>query len=91
MKYYHGTSSSLDVGFYLLPSIDTDVLREDFMSKLRDVVFVTSSVVSAEKYAKKAVERFGGDPVVMVVSPIGARRINNNEYVCDKAIVLKRL
>ena len=91
MKYYHGTSSSLDVGSYLLPSINTDVLREDFRSKLRDVVFVTSSVVSAEKYEKKAVERFGGDPVVMVVSPIGSRRINNNEYVCDKAIVLKRL
>ena len=91
MKYYHGTSSSLDVGSYLLPSIDTDVLREYFRSKLRDVVFVTSSVVSAEKYAKKAVDRFGGDPVVMVVSPIGSRRINNNEYVCDKAIVLKRL
>ena len=91
MKYYHGTSSSLDVKSYLLPSIDTDVLREDFRSKLRDVVFVTSSVVSAEKYAKKAVDRFGGDPVVMIVSPIGARRINNNEYVCDKAIVLKRL
>ena len=91
MKYYHGTSSSLDVRSYLLPSIDTDILREDFRSKLRDVVFVTSSVVSAEKYAKKAVERFGGDPVVMVVSPIGSRRIINNEYVCDKAIVLKRL
>ena len=91
MKYYHGTSSSLDVGSYLLPSIDTDVLREDFRSKLRDVVFVTSSVVSAEKYSKKAVEKFGGNPVVMVVSPIGSRRINNNEYVCDKAIVLKRL
>ena len=50
MKYYHGTSSSLDVKSYLLPSIDTDILREDFRSKLRDVVFVTSSVVSSIKY-----------------------------------------
>ena len=91
MKYYHGTSSSLDVKSYLLPSIDTDILREDFRSKLRDVVFVTSSVVSAEKYAKKAVEKFGGEPVVMYVLPISSRRINNNEYVCDKAIVLNRL
>ena len=91
MKYYHGTSSSLDVRSYLLPSIDTNVLREDFRSKLRDVVFVTSSVVSAEKYAKKAVEKFGGEPVVMSVLPISSRRINNNEYVCDKAIVLSRL
>ena len=91
MKYYHGTSSSLDVRSYLLPSIETDILREDFRSKLRDVVFVTSSVVSAEKYAKKAVEKFGGEPVVMSVLPISSRRINNNEYVCDKAIVLSRL
>ena len=91
MKYYHGTSSSLDVRSYLLPSIDTDILREDFRSKLRDVVFVTSSVVSAEKYAKKEVEKFGGEPVVMSVLPISSRRINNNEYVCDKAIILKRL
>ena len=91
MKYYHGTSSSLDVRSYLLPSIDTNVLREDFRSKLRDVVFVTSSVVSAEKYAKKAVEKFGGEPVVMSVLPISSRRINNNEYVCDEAIVLNRL
>ena len=53
--FYHGTSTALNLGHVLLPANETNVLREDFRKKLRNVVFITTSKVSAERYVKKAV------------------------------------
>lgn len=68
--FYHGTSTALNLGHVLLPANETNVLREAFRKKLRNVVFITTSKVSAERYAKKAAQRFGGEPVVYTVSLI---------------------
>ena len=55
--FYHGTSSALSIKRILLPAYDTGILREDFRKKCRNLVFITTSLVSAERYARKAVQR----------------------------------
>lgn len=85
----HGTSTALNLGHVLLPANATNVLREDFRKKLRNVVFITTSKVSAERYAKKAVQRFGGEPVVYTVKPDFASLIQNGtEWTTEKAYIL---
>lgn len=87
--FYHGTSTALDVGQVLLPANETTVLREEFRKKLRNVVFITTSMVSAERYAKKAVQRFGGQPVVYTVKPDFDSLIQNGtEWTTEKAYIL---
>ena len=87
--FYHGTSTALNLGHVLLPANETNVLREDFRKKLRNVVFITTSKVSAERYAKKAVQRFGGEPVVYTVKPDFASLIQNGtERTTEKAYIL---
>ena len=68
MKYYHGTSV---VGLSeILPPIDTNNLREDFRTNFQDCVFVTPLKKSAETYARKCADKFGGIPVVYEVEPV---------------------
>jgi DNA/RNA tunnel of bacterial DNA dependent RNA polymerase. len=69
--YYHGTSSNLGIGDTLLPPNSTDKISELGRKKNLDKVFFTRDYKSAEIYAKKAVKRFGGDPVVFLIKPIG--------------------
>lgn len=87
--FYHGTSTALNLGHVLLPANKTNVLREDFRTKLRNVVFITTSKVSAERYAKKAAQRFGGKPIVYTVKPDFASLIQNGtEWTTEKAYIL---
>ena len=87
MTYYHGTSIA---GLQeILPPAETGYLREDFRKKFMDCVFVTPSRLSAANYAKKCAAKFGGQPVIYEVRPINPHEINNSQYICDKAIVLK--
>lgn len=89
--FYHGTSTNVNVKDKLLPPIATDNLRETFRKKCRDKVFVTDSKVSAEKYAKKAVTRFGGKAVVYTVKPDYYSLIKNGtEYLTDYAVILNK-
>lgn len=91
MIYYHGTSTNLNlyIGDLLLPPIITQNLREDWRKKLTNKVFFTSSLMSAERYAKKASIKFGGEPVVYIVKPIGdIWNPNISEYVADKAKII---
>ena len=87
--FYHGTSNVLNIKKIILPPIHTDILREDWRNKYLDKVFFTTSLLSAENYAKKACNKYGGDPVVYIVKPIGQcfNRIDN-EYIADKALVI---
>lgn len=86
MTYYHGTSVS---GLReILPPTETNILREDFRHKYLDCVFVTPLKKSAEAYARKCVQKFGGQAVVYEVRPINPHEINTSQYVCDKAYVL---
>ena len=48
--------------------------------------------MSAQKYAKKAALKYGGNSVVYIVKPIGdVWHVNTNEYVADKAAILREV
>jgi len=89
--FYHGTTTyfNLHKGDYILPAIETGILRESWRKKLIDKVFFTNSPLSAIKFAKKAAARFGGEPVVYMVKPCSSYYNNNtNEYIADKIIII---
>lgn len=87
--FYHGTSSAIKIHKLILPPCDTNNLREDWRKNNLDVVYMTVSLLSAMKYARKACEKYGGDPIVYEVKPLGfwAHRIDA-EYIAEKALVL---
>jgi len=94
-KFYHGTTTyfNLKTGDKILPPNLSDKKREIFRNYNDDIVYVTTSVVSAEKYAKKAAFTFGGTPVVFEVKPDmdSLQRRINNEYICDCATIIKKI
>ena len=87
-RFWHGTSSKLKIGEYLLPPAMTGVQREKRI-KNTDVVFCTISKRSAVKYAKKAAKKYGGNPMVFEVEPVGCcMETVPGEYISKKARVL---
>ena len=83
--FYHGTSTALNIE-RLVPALESGVLREDWRTKLTNKVFFTDSFRSARQYAKKAAQKYGGDPIVYVIEPVGdIWNVNNTEYVSDYA------
>lgn len=72
-----------------MPPIQTSILREEWRKKYINKVFFTTSLLSADMYAKKACKKYGGNPVVYIVKPVGQyfNRINS-EYIADKAVVI---
>lgn len=87
--FYHGTSSVLEIGKELLPPIYTGNLREDWRKNNQDVVYMTTSLDSAKRYAKKACTRYGGEPVIYQVKPIGWSHCRvNQEYIAEKAKII---
>lgn len=88
--FYHGTSSSLNISEIILPSIRTNIKREHWRDKLTDKVFITNSMKSAKMYAKKACQKYGGNPIVYKVKPYGfLAQIHNAEFICDKAKIIQ--
>ena len=87
--FYHGTSSLLITGNYLLPADITGVLRENRQQN-KDVVFLTRSKLSAARYAKKACALFGGSPIIATVMPSVVYERINGEVVCDYAFITKK-
>lgn len=90
--FYHGTTDAFDIRKVLLPPIYTNNLREDWRKKYRDVVFFTTSLLSASKFARKACEKFGGNPVIYEVRPIG--KYSNTiygEYISEKALIIEEI
>lgn len=87
--FYHGTSDILGIKHNILPPIQTGNIREEWRKKYIDKIFVTTSLLSAMKFAKKASAKYGGKPVIYQAKPIGEIwHVNTNEYVADKAIVI---
>lgn len=86
LTFYHGTSDVLNLE-EILPSSDTENLRETNRQKFRNKVFVTTSLLSAKKYALKSALMFGGNPVVYEVIPDFDSIFNTTdcEYICDFA------
>lgn len=90
--FYHGTSDVFDIREVILPPLQTDNLREDWRKKNLDKVYFTSSQLSAYMYAKKACKKYGGNPIVYIVKPIGQWfHRADTEYIADKALVLGAL
>ena len=73
----------------ILPPNQTNNLREEWRKKHVDKVFFTTSLLAADNYAKKACKKYGGNPVIYIVKPIGQyfNRMNS-EYIADKARVI---
>lgn len=91
MQYYHGTSDIFKIT-KLLPPVETGILREQWRTKLTNKVFFTNSQMSAAKYAKKAAEKYGGNPIIYEVNPIGPIwNTNTNEYVADFATIVQSI
>lgn len=89
MSWYHGTSDALNISGLLAPPVETGILREWFRHSFNDVVFITNSLISAEKYARKSCVTFGGNPIILTVSPIGECWYKGNgDFLCYKAKVL---
>lgn len=88
MKMFHGTSDVFTME-QILPPNESGNLREEWRKKICDKVFITPSLLSAEKFARKAAQRFGGNAVVYEVRPHGqVDNINTNEYICDYADIV---
>lgn len=87
--FYHGTTDALQIRAVLLPPMIHGNKREEWRTKYTDVVFFTTSKLSARMYAKKACKKFGGNPVVYVVRPKGQWfNTVNNEYIARKARIV---
>ena len=70
LTYYHGTSTALGMTS-LQPASETGKQTE-IRTQRRHRVFFTSNVVSAMTYARRAVNKWGGAPVVFRVEPNGS-------------------
>ena len=79
--YYHGTSDKIVniKNFRLLPPKVTGVISEWGRKKNLDRVFFTEDLNSAKIYARKAVIKFGGNPIVVRVVPMGDIKLINDE------------
>lgn len=89
MKLYHGSTIQLGYPNVILPAMSTGIQRETWRKNKRDVVFLTTSLPSAEKYARKAVEHFGGQPVVYTIGGCkGLIRARDGEYHAELATVV---
>lgn len=87
MLLYHGTSTALGIRDYIYPSTETNVLRER-RGKNQFRVFLTRSIASADAYADKAVAKFGGKPIILVVHKAqNLSSWHNGEFICDFAKV----
>ena len=89
MELYHGTSSMFGELTEILPSTETNILREEFRNKLTDCVFLTNSLISAYKYAQKCCDKFGGNPVIYLCEPNEIISQKETEFICDYAKVIK--
>ena len=92
MTFYHGTTDIFNINKVLLPPIYTNNIREDWRKKYRNYVFFTTSSLSASKFARKACEKYGGNPVIYEVRPIGQYfNTIHGEYISEKALVVREV
>ncbi len=89
MELYHGTSSIFGELKEILSPSTTNNLREEFRDKLSDYVFLTNSLMSAFKYAKKCCDKYGGNPVIYLCEPNEVISQKETEFICDYANVIK--
>lgn len=89
---YHGTANP-ELSRQILPPNQTYVISEKGRKKNLDSVFFTQDYKSAEIYAKRAVNSYGGSPRVLKVVPMGEVSVLNDSrgtsvLMASKAVVL---
>lgn len=75
---YHGTSSK-DISRQVLPPDTTQVISEMGRKKNLSRIFMTHDFGSAEIYAKRAANSYGGKPRILKVVPFGDVEVLNGE------------
>ena len=89
MAFYHGTTDAFNIKKILLPPTYTSNLREEWRKKYHNMVFFTTSLLSASKFARKACEKYGGNPVVYEIKPIGQYfNTIHGEYISERAKIV---
>ena len=90
MTFYHGTTDAFNIKNVLLPPTYTNNLREEWRKKYQNMVFFTTSLLSASKFARKACDKYGGNPVIYEVRPIGQYfNTIHGEYISEKAKIVR--
>lgn len=85
---YHGTTDIFKIN-RILPPNETGILREEWRKKNINKIYATTSLLSAEKYAYKATQKYGGNSIVYKVRPRGqVVNVNTNEYIADSADII---
>ena len=69
MRFFHGTTTILNIKNNLSAPCETGKIQEKGRKKNLDRVFFTTDLGSARIYAGRAVQRFGGFPVIFEVEP----------------------
>ena len=85
-EFYYGTSDKVNVGEWLIPSVNA---RKSSV-KLFKKVQVTDNLDAAIYYAKRASEKDGGNPVVYIVEPEKSDLLKKNrtDYITPKAKII---
>jgi hypothetical protein len=98
LKFYHGSSDAIinTQGIRLLPPNITNLISEKGRKKNLNKVFFTTNRKYANIYAGRAVQRFGGNPLVLRVIPMGSiEKIHDQEgqsvYYSDWAFIDRSL
>lgn len=92
-RYFHGTSSTLNIARQIKSPIETSVLRQKQRDFNHEVVYVTTSLGTAANFAVKAVRRFGGVPVIYEVEPDSSSlsHYKGTEWITKSAKIIKTL
>ena len=90
-RYYHGTSSALNISKEIKPPLETSIIRQQERDYNHDVVYVTSSLGMATNFAIKAVKKFGGTPIIYEVEPDFRTLVNRTgpQYITKFAKIKK--
>lgn len=92
LTFYHGTTDVFNIKKVLLPSTYTNNLREEWRKKYHNMVFFTTSLLSASKFARKSCEKYGGNPIIYEVRPIGQYfNTINGEYISERARIVRKV
>lgn len=76
--FYHGTSTSCDIEFMLLPPEVSNTLSEKGRKKNLGRIFFTEDLGLARIYAGRTSRSLGGNPIIFkVVSPVDVVCMNS--------------
>lgn len=86
---YHGTTDTFNIKDKILPPIVTGILREEWRKNYKNKIFFTQNFGQAKKYAIKAAKKYGGNPIVYSIVPMGViNYLKDGEWICDYGSII---